>query len=101
VFCGIPDLAYERVGQEGHPDFTQDEYLVPFQGLSIFVFHGTADRNAPFEKTVKTVEKLQTTGAQVKFVAQEGAGHGAPNPENVAQYHCWLETMLNTPQEKS
>jgi fermentation-respiration switch protein FrsA (DUF1100 family) len=89
VFCGIPDLAYERVGQGGHPDFLQDEYLAPFKDVPMFVFHGTADRNAPFEKTVQVVEKLRAVGARVAFVVQEGVGHGAPSAEHIAQYHHW------------
>jgi predicted esterase len=96
VFCGIPDLANERVRPEGHPDFLQDEYLAPFRGVPMFVFHGTADRNAPFEKTAQAVEKLEAIGAQVEFVAQEGTGHGAPNSEHVAQYHRWLKTVIET-----
>jgi predicted esterase len=96
VFCGIPDLANERVGPEGHPDFLRKEYLAPFVGMPMFVFHGTADRNAPFEKTVQAVGKLEAVGAHVKFVAQEGTGHGAPHPEYVAQYHRWLEAVIET-----
>ena len=66
----------------------------------MFVFHGTADRNAPFEKTVQVVEKLRAAGAQVEFVAQEGAGHGAPNPGYAEQYHQWLKAKVDTAQER-
>jgi dipeptidyl aminopeptidase/acylaminoacyl peptidase len=94
VFCGIPDLANERVVPEGQPDFLQDKYLVPFKDVPMFVFHGTADRNAPLEKTVQAVGKLEAAGARVEFVAQEGAGHDAPNPEHIAQYHRWLGAII-------
>jgi dipeptidyl aminopeptidase/acylaminoacyl peptidase len=53
----------------------------------MFIFYGTADRNAPLEKTVQAVEKLEAVGAEVEFVAQESTGHGAPNSEHIAQYH--------------
>jgi len=63
--------------------------------VPVFVFHGTADRNAPFEKTVQVVEKLEAAGAQVEFVTQEGAGHHAPDAEHLARYHRWLKNIVN------
>jgi dipeptidyl aminopeptidase/acylaminoacyl peptidase len=60
----------------------------------MFVYHGTGDLNAPFEKTVEAVEKLQAIGAHVRFCPQEGRGHGAPDPETISAYHQWLKTMI-------
>ena len=101
VFCSIPGLANERVGPEGHPGSLQDGYLAPFKGVPTFVFHGTVDRSAPFEKTVQVVGKLKAVGARIEFAAQEGTGHGAPNAEHVAKYHCWLKTVIETAHGRS
>jgi dipeptidyl aminopeptidase/acylaminoacyl peptidase len=60
----------------------------------MFIFHGTADRNAPYEKTVQVVEKLRSAGARLEFWAEEGKGHSAPGPEILARYRQWLQTVI-------
>jgi predicted esterase len=91
IFSGHPNLANEWLG-EGHPDFLKEKFLSVFNGVNIFIFHGTQDRNCPYEKTVKLVEKLKDAGANVDFVSEE-TGHSFPSPDSYQKFLEWLKTV--------
>jgi len=95
VFSGIPDEASQAFPAEEHPNFLQDAYLAPFSDVPIFIFHGSADRNAPFEKTQQVVQKLRALGAPVEFYVQEGAGHVVPDEAATDAYYAWLDTITS------
>jgi len=90
IFSGVPDVATRWLGP-GHPDFLDPSTLGAFKGMTIFIFHGTLDRNCPFEKTQRLVGLLESAGAQVEFVTETGKGHEYPAPETIARYLAWLD----------
>jgi dipeptidyl aminopeptidase/acylaminoacyl peptidase len=95
IFSGSPSLPEKYYPGEKHPDFLQDVYVRPFAGVPVFVFHGSKDRNSPFELTEQTVEKLRAVGADVEFYVQEGAGHAAPDKDARKMYYAWLVRVLD------
>jgi predicted esterase len=90
IFSGVPDVATRWLGP-GHPDFLDPATLAAFKGMPIFIFHGTQDRNCPFEKTERLVGLLRSAGAQVEFVTEAGKGHEYPAPETITRYLAWLD----------
>lgn len=90
IFSGVPDVATRWLGP-GHPDFLDPSTLGGFKGMPVFIFHGTLDRNCPFEKTERLVGLLKAAGAQVDFVTEPGKGHEYPAPATIARYFAWLE----------
>lgn len=94
VISGDPDLGNRWSDEKGHPDFTDPEYLKPFTGVPIFVFHGKADRNCPYKLAERAVHELRSAGAEVTFVTEEEKGHAAPSPESIATYLRWLDEVL-------
>lgn len=90
IFSGVPDVATRWLGP-GHPDFLDPSTLAAFKGMPMFIFHGTLDRNCPFEKTERLVGLLKGAGAQVEFLTEVGKGHEYPAPETIARYLGWLD----------
>jgi len=89
VFSGAPDLASRWLGP-GHPDFLEPANLAAFRGMPIFIFHGTADRNCPFERTRSLVGLLQAAGAEVTWVTEDGKGHELPSSASLDRYFAWM-----------
>jgi predicted esterase len=97
VFSGHPDIGNRYTGREDQPAFLEERYLLPFNGVPIFIFHGRQDRNCPYELTEELVTKLRKAGAKVEFRTEANAGHQMPGAETTAAYHAWLGTMLDAP----
>ena len=96
VLSGHPNLANLYFPGENHPNFIDESYLKPFDGIPIFVFHGQADKNCPFEETVTLVRMLREAGAKVEFVVEEGKGHEPPGEETLEKYYEWLDENLKS-----
>jgi predicted esterase len=94
VFSGHPDLGNRWLGRDDQPDFLDTKYLAVFRGVPVFVYHGTRDRNTPFELTERLVSLLRGAGARVEFCSEEGAGHGMPGPRCQAVYLRWLAALV-------
>jgi dipeptidyl aminopeptidase/acylaminoacyl peptidase len=62
--------------------------------VPVFVYHGTGDRNTPFELTEQLVGRLREAGAGTEFCSEEGAGHGMPGERCRAAYLRWLAAVL-------
>ena len=92
VFSGVPDVATRWLGP-GHPDFLDPATHTVFKDARMFIFHGTADRNCPFEKTAELVAGLRRAGARLEFVTEDGKGHEAPSDPTQARYIAWLEQV--------
>jgi predicted esterase len=92
IFSGHPSLPSVWLG-EGYPDFLNEKYLQVFKGTKIFIFHGTQDRNCPFELTVRLVEELKKSGADVEFVT-EATGHSSPSAESRKKFLEWLGRII-------
>jgi predicted esterase len=92
VFSGHPNLPSKWFA-EGFPDFLNDEYLKPFKGIPVFVYHSKNDLNCPYELTQNLVSKLTKAGAKVQFVVSEESGHGIINNENIPVYYQWLKSV--------
>jgi len=94
VFAGHPNCAraFSLAGE--HPNFLEEKYQEGLERIPIFVYHGNADRNAPFELTAKLVEQLKSRGVKVEFLVEEGIGHNPPGKETIKAYHRWLEKVL-------
>jgi len=92
VFSGSPDLGPRWLGP-GHPDFKDPALHGHFRGMPIFVFHGTEDRNCPFEATRDLAKGLERAGALVTFVAEAGKGHEAPTPDTLDGFFAWLQRL--------
>ena len=92
VFSGHPNLPAVWLG-DGYPDFLNEKYLDVFKGVRLFIFHGTQDRNCPFELTLKLVDKFKKSGADVEFVSEE-TGHSQPSAESQRKFLNWLTDVL-------
>jgi predicted esterase len=67
------------------------ERLEIFEDTPLFVFHGTEDRNNPFERTAAFVRRLQSSGACCVEFHTEEAGHEVPrDPKTLDRLHAWL-----------
>lgn len=93
VFSGSPDLGPRWLGP-GHPDFRDPATHGAFRGRSLFVFHGTADRNCPFETTQALIQAFQRSGAQVTFVSEAGKGHESPSEATAGRFRAWLTDLI-------
>lgn len=94
VLSGHPDLANSYFPGENHPNFLEENYLKPFAGVPIFIFHGKGDRSCPFEMTEGLVEKLKQVNANVTFVFEDNKGHEAPGESTLSKYHEWLGKLV-------
>ncbi|MFI5144182.1 MAG: prolyl oligopeptidase family serine peptidase [Ignavibacteria bacterium] len=92
IFSGHPNLPSLWLG-DGYPDFLNEKYLDVFNGKKIFIFHGTQDRNCPFELTLKLVDKLKNAGADVEFVSEE-TGHSQPSEISRQKFLNWLSEVI-------
>jgi predicted esterase len=92
VFSGHPNLPSVWLG-DGYPDFLNEKYLGVFKGVRLFIFHGTQDMNCPFELTLKLVDKLRKSGADIEFVSEE-TGHSQPSDASWQKYLDWLKNVL-------
>lgn len=92
VFSGHPNLPSVWLG-DGYPDFLKENYLAVFKGKKLFIFHGTQDRNCPFELTLKLVDKLKNAGAEIEFVSEE-TGHSQPPDKSRQKFLEWLSDVL-------
>jgi predicted esterase len=98
ILSGHPDIGDAYSGDESQPNFSRKEYLKPFKGVPIFIYHGEEDQNLPIEPTKDLVKKLKKAGARVVFHAEPGKGHQAPGKEAIAEYHRWLDQVLEKPR---
>ena len=95
VFSGHPDIANERTGNKGlYPNFFDEQQLKKFKEVPVFVFHGTADRNCPYEKIEEMVRKMKSRGVRVEFVTEKDKGHESANAESIRKFHQWLGKRL-------
>lgn len=95
VFSGHPDIANERTGNKGlYPNFFDEQQLKKFKEVPVFVFHGTADRNCPYEKIEEMVRKMKSRGVRVEFVTEKDKGHESANAESIRKFHQWLGKWL-------
>jgi len=94
VLSGAPNIANRWSETGDFPDFNEERYLRPFEGVPIFVFHGRQDRNVSFDATASLVEKLRAVGADVEFHVEDDKGHSFPNAETFAALHEWLAVKL-------
>ncbi|MCK4774587.1 MAG: prolyl oligopeptidase family serine peptidase [Candidatus Krumholzibacteria bacterium] len=94
VMSGHPDIANAYSGESGHPNFNQSEYLMPFNEVPMFIFHGKKDLNVSFEDTEKLIDKLRQAGAKVEVQFDEERGHEAPSEETISAYRRWLDEVL-------
>ncbi|MGD2248988.1 MAG: prolyl oligopeptidase family serine peptidase [Candidatus Methanofastidiosia archaeon] len=93
VFCGFPNVVEFYFPDEEHPNFLKEKYLTPFKGVPIFIYHGTGDRNAPYEYTQEAVKKLEALKADVTFCTEQGKGHEPPGEGTIKKYHKWLKKV--------
>lgn len=88
VFSGSPDVATRWIGHD-QPDFLKEEYLKPFTGIPVFIFHGSNDFNLPVTDTRLVVDKLKKAGSDVTFV-EEPIGHERMGSGSVEKFNQWL-----------
>ena len=94
VLSGGPDTGNRFAGGGSHPNFLKDEFLVPFKGIPVFIFHGKQDRNVPYPEAELMVEKLKGAGAEVEFHVEEDKGHTQPGLDTYNKLHAWLRRQL-------
>lgn len=77
------------------------ERLEIFKNTPMFLFHGTEDRNNPFERTDAFVKRLRASGACCVEFHTEKLGHETPHdPQTLDSLHAWLwEAASATPRE--
>lgn len=92
VLSGSPVILWASQAA-GQPDFLDDQYLVPFAQIKIFIFHGTLDRNIPIEHTRVAAEKLRKRGAFITFI-EEPVGHEIPSAATRDKLREWVKEVL-------
>ncbi|MCM8556535.1 alpha/beta hydrolase-fold protein [Sphingomicrobium sediminis] len=90
IFAGHPNLAQEWLGVP-QPNFLIPEYLKVFEGVPVFIYHGTADAALAYGEAKKLAEALEEAGAIVTFRGVEGRGHTYQDEETQALFEAWLE----------
>jgi len=93
VFAGHPDLASAWL-EEPHPNFRNPQYLKPFKGVPVFVYHGQADPALSIGAAQDLVNALQTAGALVTHSFVPNRGHVYQDAATNRLYHNWLEQLL-------
>ena len=99
VFAGHPNLANQWLGNLGFPNFLDTEFLSPFKGVPVFIYHGQKDGALPYELVVKLSESLTSAGAIVTFSGPEDMGHEYQDPATHALFVEWLE-QFQTPDKR-
>ncbi len=87
VLSGIPYV------NSSSPDFRDPSSLAGFEGVDMFIAHGTEDRNCPFAETEQVVERLREAGANVKFIVQPRRGHESPSLWTAIRMLSWLRRV--------
>ena len=76
------------------PNFTEKKYLKAFKGMPMFIFHGKADRNCPFDITEQIIDKINKIVADVTFVFEEDKGHEPPDQSTVEKFEQWVQQII-------
>lgn len=93
VVSGHPAIASRFGFGDDQPDFLDPARLKSFRGLPVFVTHGQADRNCPYELATQLVQALRGAGAVVEFASDPVRGHEAPSTETLARLQTWLAAI--------
>jgi len=91
VLSGDPKLPWLQRKLTGGRYPPVHERLEIFESTPMFVFHGTEDRNNPFDRTAAFVRRLKASGACCVEFHTEKLGHEAPHdPQTLDRLHAWL-----------
>ncbi|QYJ07031.1 carboxylesterase family protein [Qipengyuania flava] len=90
VFAGHPNLANEWLGG-GFPNFLEPEFLKPFAGVPVFIYHGKKDAALPFALAEQLAAALEEAGAVVTFSPSEENGHVYQDAATQARFDTWLK----------
>ncbi len=96
VVSGEPEIPWLQRKLTGGSYPPIHERLDIFKDKPLFVFHGTEDRNNPFERTAAFVERLQAAGACCVELHTEELGHEVPHdPQTLDRLHAWLKEVAS------
>ena len=100
VLSGDPKLPWLQRKLTGGDYPPVHERLEIFERTPLFVFHGTEDRNNPYERTATFVRRLRASGACCVEFHTEKLGHETPHdPRTLDRLHAWLgEAASATPR---
>ncbi len=94
VLSGEPHPMSGAFPADRCPDLRTDGRTDTFEGIPIFIYHGDADRNCPYETMQAFAGRLGRAGAAVTFVTGRGLGHAAPDRTSQRRYLSWLREIL-------
>jgi predicted peptidase len=101
VVSGDPKLPWLQRKLMGGRYPPVHEQLEIFESTPLFVFHGTEDRNNPYERTAAFVQHLRASGACCVEFHTEEVGHEVPHDSHTLdRLHAWLrEAASATPRK--
>lgn len=92
IIAGSPLLAQKWNIRGTHPDFKDEKILQKFSKIPMFVFHGSKDRNVPFEEAKEVVDKIAKINSNLMFVTSD-VGHTGMGKENYVKFINWLKEL--------
>jgi len=94
VLSGDPQLPWLQRKLTGGSYPPVHERVELFKNIPLFLFHGTEDRNCPFERTAAFVKRLRASGACCVEFHTEPLGHDVPHDQQTLDsLHAWLRKM--------
>ena len=95
VFAGHPNLANEWLDGD-HPNFFESDYLTPFKGKPIFIFHGEIDPALGVKAIQKMADTMESHGVLVTKSIVPNHGHQYQDEATNTLYFKWLEEVINS-----
>ena len=93
VHAGHPDLANYWLGGN-HPNFLNSDYLKPFKGKRVFVYHGKKDGSLPVSKIEEMINEMKKMKIDVTYSIVEENGHEYPDKNTNEMYFNWLTSTI-------
>ena len=96
IFSGEPKVGiFKRTKNGNYPNFLRKKNHKRLSDVPVFIYHGKNDLNCPYELTNKFVNKLISSGVNVEFAFDEGAGHSSPEGNRIlTKYYEWLYKII-------
>jgi len=94
VLSGEPYPLRSLQPADGCPDLRTADHAARFAGVPLFIYHGEADQNCPYDDMQAFTAELEAAGARVTFVTGAGQGHGQPDRAAQRRYLTWLREIL-------
>ncbi len=93
VHAGHPNLANYWLGN-GFPNFMKRNYLEPFKGKKVFIYHGEKDGSLPVRLIKEMAKKMKEMNIDVTLCIVATNGHEYPDEATNNRYFNWLNMVV-------